>query len=283
MAAPPPLTWGYTEDNGPSHWGETAPDALGRHQSPIDIIPSEADFDRTLPDRPIVISYSDHHSFNLQNNGHSVQLTVDDDDSSPRSKISRGPMDGDFHLKQFHFHWGSESSRGSEHKIDGKVFAAELHLVHWNSRQFRSFAEAAEATNGLVVLAVFIESGSEQRSLKEVTDLFGEIPFSEDHTTIPEGFNPASLLPDDLTKYWTYSGSLTTPPCHESVRFIVFRQPIQVSEEQLNAFRSLRPRPFTRQSKVSSSTCCRLVNNFRPTMPINDRKVSASFRKFFAA
>lgn len=48
-------------------------------------------------------------------------------------EISGGPMESDYHLKQFHFHWGSESSHGSEHKIDGKVFAAEVRMVRAQS------------------------------------------------------------------------------------------------------------------------------------------------------
>lgn len=279
------LTWGYAEDNGPSRWGETVPDALGRHQSPIDIVPSAAEFDRRLADRPLRVSYSQHQCHHMQNNGHSVQVTLDDEglDLEHQSRISGGPMDGQYTLKQFHFHWGASSTFGSEHKIEGKVYSAELHLVHWNAQSYPSFEDAASAPNGLVVLAIFIQAGEEHKTLKDLTKLFGQIHFSEDHVIIPDGFDPSSLLPADLSRYWTYCGSLTTPPCHESVRFIVVKDPIEVSEEQLNAFRSLRRRPFTRQVAAATTvTCCHLANNFRPTMPLNGRTVHTSFRKFFA-
>lgn len=279
------LTWGYGEDNGPSHWGDVAPDSRGRHQSPIDIIPSEAEFDRRLSERPLAVHYTDHQCHHMQNNGHSVQVTLDEDtavDRQHQSSIGGGPMDAVHLLKQFHFHWGAKSTCGSEHKVAGKVYSAELHLVHWNSASYSSFEEAAAKPDGLVVLAVFIQAGEEHKTLNDLTRLFDRIQFSEDHVTIPDGFDPSSLLPADLSKYWTYCGSLTTPPCHESVRFIVFKDPIEVSEDQLNAFRGLRPRPFTRQVASAKTTCCRLVNNFRPTMPLNGRSVQASFRKFFA-
>jgi len=40
----------------------------------------------------------------------------------------------------------------------------------------------------------------------------------------------------DRSKYWTYCGSLTTPPCYESVRFLLFKDPIHVSEQQVRIY-----------------------------------------------
>lgn len=45
-------------------------------------------------------------------------------------------------------------------------------------------------------------------------------------------FDPATLLPGSLD-YWTYLGSLTTPPLLESVTWIVCKEPISVSSEQV--------------------------------------------------
>ena len=61
-------------------------------------------------------------------------------------------------LEQFHAHWGGCSARGSEHLVDGTAYAAELHLVFWNSIH-SSFKEALSQPKGLAVLAVFLEEG----------------------------------------------------------------------------------------------------------------------------
>ena len=65
-------------------------------------------------------------------------------------------MEGIYKLEQFHCHWGCTSDRGSEHTVDGRSFAGELHLVHWNSSKYSSFGEAAAYPDGLAVLGVFL-------------------------------------------------------------------------------------------------------------------------------
>ncbi|KAG5849309.1 hypothetical protein ANANG_G00108570 [Anguilla anguilla] len=83
------------------------------------------------------------------------------------------------------------------------------------------------------------------------------------------GFNPTCLLPSSLS-YWTYPGSLTTPPLLESVTWIVLKEPIRVSEKQMAKFRMLL---FTEEEENKK----RMENNFRPPQPLKGRKVRASF------
>lgn len=66
-------------------------------------------------------------------------------------------MDGEYQLEQFHCHWGKTDDVGSEHTIDGKSFAGELHLVHWNRTKYKSFADAAQYPDGLCVLGIFLQ------------------------------------------------------------------------------------------------------------------------------
>lgn len=265
--------WGYTKENGPSTWPHVAPAARGLHQSPIDIRTEETMFDSHLQTKPLKIQYVPANSKTLINNGHSVQVVIDGEGSL----LEGGPYPHHYRVEQFHFHWGKTSQVGAEHLIDGKTHAAELHIVHWNSELFSSFAEAAKSANGLAVLCVFIQSGEEHPGLKKLVELLPRVKFAGDKTEIPGGFDPKSLLPADMSKYWTYSGSLTTPPCYESVRFILFKEPIQVSEEQLNAFRQLVGHGKTEKTHHEDEYHGHIINNFRPPLPLNDRKVMASF------
>lgn len=261
--------WSYSGNNGPQYWPEIAPAAGGYRQSPIVIRSSHAKLCQTLRDHPLVISYDAEAANKLTNNGRTVQVVV----SGSNSTLQGGPLCSDcYQLAQFHFHWGSVNRWGSEHKVDGITYAGELHLVHWNTTKFRSLDEAMSRDDGLCVLAVFLQNGVQHPDLQTLCDLFPEVKYAGQSTEIPGCFQPELLLPDDTRKYWTYHGSLTTPPCYESVRFIVFRNPIHVCKHQLNAFRSMHS-----CEQCPGSCDCPLADNFRPIMPLYGRTVEASF------
>lgn len=264
--------WGYTTVNGPATWQCVAPAARGLHQSPVNIKANDVIYDADLSKRPLSIHYDPSSCKTLINNGHSLQAVVDAQDTS----LESGPYAHKYRAAQFHFHWGKTSHEGAEHLIDGKAYAAELHIVHWNTELCSSVTEALKSANGLAVLCVFLQVGAENQALKKLVDLMANVKYAGDKTDIVGGFDPASLLPADRSKYWTYSGSLTTPPCYESVRFILFKDPVHVSEEQMNAFRQLVS--HGRSDKGHNDEFHgHIVNNYRPTLPLNDRKILASF------
>ncbi|KAL7842885.1 hypothetical protein SRHO_G00245740 [Serrasalmus rhombeus] len=114
--------WGYADHDGPAKWVESFPIAEGPRQSPIDIIPSQAQFDSNL--KQIKLKYDPSTSKGILNNGHSFQVDFADDDN--KSTLTGGPVTGTYRLKQFHFHWGSADERGSEHTIGGTKFPCEM-------------------------------------------------------------------------------------------------------------------------------------------------------------
>jgi carbonic anhydrase len=271
--------WGYKENNGPSHWLSVALNAAGYNQSPVVIERAHAQFDPKLKEKKLEPIYSSAAAKSLSNNGHSATVSID----GAESRLTGGPLATDYTLKQFHFHWGSKSGSGSEHMIDDKTYSAELHFVHWNSAKYAAFEDALKEADGLAVLTVFLEKSKtdhDHLGMKVITDLLPSVCHSGDKTPMPAGFDPTTLLPDERTRYWTYHGSLTTPPCYESVQFIIYEKPIEVSEKQLEAFRSLNT--CSRDSCPSGkhddqADCCKMVDNFRPTMPLNGRVISATF------
>uniref|UniRef100_A0A674KFT5 Carbonic anhydrase n=1 Tax=Terrapene triunguis TaxID=2587831 RepID=A0A674KFT5_9SAUR len=236
--------WGYGQDDGPSEWYKSYPIAQGHRQSPVDIVSMQAVYDPSL--KPLIISYESCTSLEISNNGHSVM--VDFEDADDKTVINGGPLEGPYRLKQFHFHWGMKHSQGSEHTVDSKSFPSELHLVHWNARKYATFGEAAAAPDGLAVVGIFLEGTKAQFRT----------------------FNPKCLLPSSLN-YWTYPGSLTTPPLYESVTWIVLKEPVRISEKQLEKFRTLL---FTSEGDER----IQMVNNFRPPQPLKGRIIRASFK-----
>ncbi|XP_063169043.1 carbonic anhydrase 7 [Candoia aspera] len=257
--------WGYRQKDGPSLWYKSYPIAQGSRQSPIDIIPTQAIYDPSL--KPLSISYESGSSLDISNNGHSVM--VDFKDVDDKTAVSGGPLENPYRLKQFHFHWGTSQNSGSEHTINGKSFPCELHLVHWNAKKYTTFGEAAAAPDGLVVVGVFLEVGEEHASVNRLTDAFYMVKFKGTKAEF-KAFNPSTLLPPCLN-YWTYPGSLTTPPLNESVTWIVLKEAIQVSEKQMEKFRTLL---FTTEEDEKIL----MVNNFRPPQPLKGRVVRASFK-----
>ncbi|XP_036193349.1 carbonic anhydrase 13 isoform X1 [Myotis myotis] len=258
------LSWGYAEHNGPVHWNQLFPIADGDQQSPIEIKTKEAKFDSSL--RPLSIKYDSSSAKIISNSGHS--FNVDFDDTEDKSVLRGGPLTGRYRLRQFHLHWGSTDDHGSEHVVDGVRYAAELHVVHWNSDKYPSFVEAAHEPDGLAVLGVFLEIGECNPHLQKVTDILDSIKEKGKQTRFTN-FDPLSLLPPSWD-YWTYPGSLTVPPLLESVTWIILKQPISVSSQQLAAFRRLLCTP-------EGHAAAFLLSNHRPPQPLKGRQVRASF------
>ena len=132
-----------------------------------------------------------------------------------------------YKLLQFHWH------TPSEHELNGEKFPMEMHLVH----------RADDGTDILSVVGVWIRRGKENKELKK---LFANLPAQPDeHRTISH-FNLTRLLPESLESY-RYDGSLTTPNFDEGVRWVVLAEPIEMSEEQIEAFKQLFPEGNSRE------------------------------------
>ncbi|XP_046839912.1 carbonic anhydrase 2-like [Xenia sp. Carnegie-2017] len=255
--------WGYTEENGPSTWCNLPGVKIGNRQSPIDIIQAKASFDESL--KSLQFSYPNFEKATLNNNGHTIMFAPGDDENA--FVVRGGPVTHTYKLAQFHFHWGVHDDVGSEHTVDGKPYAAELHLVHYNTDLYASAGDALTAENGLIVFGIFLTVGdTEHAGLQKIIDKISQIQSSGASITLESAFNPIVLFPDNLD-YWSYPGSLTTPPLSESVTWVVFKQPIVVSSGQVAAFREIE----------SADGQC-LCQNFRPTCELNGRVVKASFK-----
>ncbi|XP_048337675.1 carbonic anhydrase 12 isoform X2 [Sphaerodactylus townsendi] len=174
---------------------------------------------------------------------------------------------------QLHLHWGSQrKDEGSEHTVGGKRFAAELHIVHYNADQYRDMNSAADKSNGLAVLGILIQVGKFNPSYEKIFNHFRNVKYKGQNTPL-SGFNIRKLLPDRLDEYYRYEGSLTTPPCYPSVVWTVFRDPVEISQKQLQA---LQTALYCTQSDDPDPI--EMVDNFRRVQEF-ERMVSISFRQ----
>lgn len=265
------VEWSYTGNNGPSRWPELFPLCGGQGQSPIDLDPGTV---QSKPDlTPLTFTGYDVDSrpadYQLTNDGHSVGLDILP--NAGQMSVSHGGLPASYNLAALHFHWGNASSGGSEHTVNGKRYAAELHIVHYNEKYGASI-NASNYPDGLAVLGVFIDVGSKDHPViaKLIQD-FAKLKYADTKVSVSATFKMADILPQNVKNYYRYQGSLTTPECQEVVTWTVYKEPLKVSKEQMDAFRSLLV------NKAGETPNKILENNYRPTQPLNGRPVYKSF------
>ncbi|WP_412478707.1 carbonic anhydrase [Azonexus sp. IMCC34839] len=219
------IHWSYEGAGSPENWANLDPKnklcATGQRQSPIDIKDGiKVDLE------PIKFNYRPS-TFRVIDNGHTIQVEVGDSSISLTGKT--------YELVQFHFH------RPSEEKVNGQRFDMVAHLVH-------------KSDDGqLAVIAVLLERGNENPFIQM---LWNNLPLEKNSSVSPPSLtiDPINLLPASRN-YYTYMGSLTTPPCSEGVLWLVMKQPAQVSQDQINIFSRL------------------YKNNARPIQPASGRLI----------
>nr|CAH0104935.1 unnamed protein product [Daphnia galeata] len=203
----------------------------------------------------------------LKNTGHSFELKIDsdDDDDEDLPSISGGGLTDRYSFVQLHFHWGKDLL-GSEHSINGTKYAAELHILHYNTK-YGSFKKALPHWDGLAVIGIFIEiQKRDNNAFRHLLEPFDNIidPNKNISSKRLRFSVPLSdFLPDSTESFFRYNGSLTTNLCDEDVIWTVFDTPIAISPRQLAKFKQLKDehgKPIT--------------DNARPTQPQNDRVVN---------
>jgi len=220
--------WSYSGLGAPENWSKLPGGATcgtGQRQSPIDIRGGiRVDLE------PIKFDYRPTQ-FRITDNGHTVQVDV----AEGNHIIVMGRT---WQLVQFHFH------RPAEERVNGKTYEMVAHLVH------RDYA------NNLAVIAVLMERGMEHPVIQT---LWNHMPLDTGMSVEPPNvaIDLAQLLPE-RRDYFTYMGSLTTPPCTENVLWMVFKEPIPVAPEQIGIFARLYP------------------HNARPVQPAHDRLIKES-------
>lgn len=210
--------WDYAETGaeGPGNWGTLDPTfsmcSDGRNQSPVDLsgmVESDLPFIR--------FNYTKGGS-EVLNNGHTIQVNY-----QPGSTIT--VAGATFELKQFHFHSPSENT------IQGQAYPLEAHFVH------------ADGDGNLAVVAVMYRTGELNDELEKAWSMMPEA--AGEKKALSAMVSGMALLPKDKD-YYRFSGSLTTPPCSEGVVWLVMKDPIVASVEQIKKFTTTMHHPNNR-------------------------------------
>ncbi|XP_065262661.1 carbonic anhydrase 9 [Emys orbicularis] len=251
--------WSYADKD---EWQLEFPDCGGQMQSPINIDTNSTIFSREL--QPVVLAgynLDPSEQLSLMNNGHTVVLRL------PGSLTIASGYPQEYRAMQLHLHWGSPEGPGSEHTVDGRRYDGEIHMVYYNPSS-DSIKEAMRQPGGLAVLAAFLQVGPEDNvHYQHLLEQLHEVQEEGKETTVA-GFNIEGLLPANLSRYYRYSGSLTTPPCYQTVNWTVFNQTVLLSKEQISLL----------ETTLQGDDDKDLQNNFRLTQSLHGRKVLASFQ-----
>uniref|UniRef100_A0A670YGL8 Carbonic anhydrase n=1 Tax=Pseudonaja textilis TaxID=8673 RepID=A0A670YGL8_PSETE len=260
---PGPIQGEHNEDE----WGTYFEHCLGKLQSPINIQRSKVRFNPDLEPLQLQGYGYRRDAFKMTNNGHSVVIHL------PSSmKIIKG-LPGKFTAIQLHLHWGGteKENSGSEHTIDGLRYMAELHIVHYNSEAYPSLDAAKNKPDGLAVLAfLFVVSTTiyamRNAYYSDFIAKLAKIKYAGYSTTL-DSLDIIAMLPENLSNFYRYHGSLTTPPCTENVIWTVFDTPIKLSYTQIDLLENTL---LDWKNKT-------LRNDYRQIQPLNKRVVKASF------
>ncbi|NP_001079788.1 carbonic anhydrase 4 gene 1 S homeolog precursor [Xenopus laevis] len=245
---------------GPRFWNNANTFCGEKEQSPINILTKKAVFMESLKEFDLKSYGVSIRQLNVTNNGHSAQV-----DLPPGIEISGGGLSGTYDAIQFHFHWGSEEFPGSEHTIDGEKYPMELHIVH--RRKTAKADTGGTGSRDLAVLGFFYEETSTNNT--DYEPLINSLEAIRTKGAVKNfSANLTKLIPDkeELKVYYRYNGSLTTPPCNETVTWTLFNTTIKLSQQQLRAF----------YNSLNFTENQRMVENFRPVQRLGDRTVYIS-------
>nr|XP_015001748.1 carbonic anhydrase 6 isoform X1 [Macaca mulatta]XP_015001862.1 carbonic anhydrase 6 isoform X1 [Macaca mulatta] len=256
--------WTYSEGAlDEAHWPQHYPACGGQRQSPINLQRTKVRYNPALKGLKLTGYETQEGEFPMVNNGHTVQISLP---STMRMTAADGTV---YIAQQMHFHWGGASSkiRGSEHTVDGIRHVIEIHVVHYNSK-YKSYETAQDAPDGLAVLAAFVEVKDypENTYYSSFISHLANIKYPGQTTTLT-GLDIRDMLPKNLQHYYSYDGSLTTPPCTENVHWFVLADFVKLSRTQV----------WKLENSLLDHHNKTIQNDYRRTQPLNHRVVESNF------
>ncbi|XP_056672448.1 carbonic anhydrase 4 isoform X2 [Monodelphis domestica] len=243
-------------------------------QSPINIITKQIKLNYSLVDFKFS-GYDLKQETFIKNNGYTIKMPLPDS-----AKISGGGLSGTYKGVESHLHWSDSVDKGSEHTIDGKAFAMEMHVIHMKEKFANlSMALASSDRDAFAVLGFLIEASNQKHEgFQIILDALDKVSYKNGNTST-KPLSLEELLPDvkNRKKYFRYMGSLTTPDCDVKVIWTVFKTTIGLHKDQILQFskklfynEKIQSTPSPSSSPIKDFP---IIDNFRPVQELKNRIV----------
>tara|TARA_B100001094_G_scaffold333441_1_gene412304 strand:- start:8760 stop:9506 length:747 start_codon:yes stop_codon:yes gene_type:complete len=235
LALPPAFSnndWSYLGKTGPTFWGKLNPKYMkcraGRAQSPINIIGGIE-----IKKEPVRFEYL-YNAGEIYNDTLGLQIN---------SQYGSFVTIGKERYELIH----TRIRTPSEHQVDSKHYRMEIQLMHIHTEGKR------KGKFGLI-LTTFISPGRKHNELEKILQT---APRKRGANLFKTPLNMINLVPATANRsYFSYTGSLTYPDCHEEVKWVIFQKPLYASFEQIKRFEKLTGK------------------NNRPIQPLNGRVIT---------